>query len=80
MVLHQVTAHQLTSLALTILTEHHHLLTPHHKSLAVGNTAAVGTGGAPAREDHVHEMPDFGNVAALKHHSVLVVQTEVLLI
>jgi len=32
--------------------------------LTVGNTAAVGTGSAPAREDHVHEMPDFGNVSA----------------
>jgi hypothetical protein len=34
------------------------------QSLAIGNTAAVGTGSAPAREDHVHEMPDFGNVSS----------------
>jgi hypothetical protein len=34
------------------------------QALTVGNTGAVGTGSAPAREDHVHEMPDFGNVSA----------------
>ena len=32
------------------------------QALAIGANGAVGTGGAPAREDHVHEMPDFGAV------------------
>lgn len=34
------------------------------QALAIDGNGAVGTGSAPAREDHVHEMPDFGSVTA----------------
>jgi hypothetical protein len=31
---------------------------------AIGDTATVGTGTAPARDDHKHAMPSFGNVTS----------------
>ena len=31
---------------------------------AIGDSATVGTGTAPARDDHKHAMPSFGNVTA----------------